>query len=144
MDVVVLRLEPQQDLKVELDQAACRNDLEAACILTCIGSLAQATLRLAGQQDGTIYHSRFEIVSLVGTLSKYGSHYHIAIADQTGQTYGGHLLPGSLIYTTAEIVIGILPQYRFRRELDKTTGYRELVIDSHPAADDQLSGSSPL
>ena len=43
---------------------------------------------------------------------------------------GGHLCAGSLVRTTAELVIGLLPEWRFRRELDPVTGYAELRISS--------------
>lgn len=128
MDVIALRLKPQQDLKLELDQYIQTQNLEAACVLTCVGSLTQAMIRHANQPTGTHYSGPFEIVSLTGVMSVHGSHYHIAIANSTGQTWGGHLLSGSLIYTTAEIVIGVLPHLSFQRLPDPTTGYRELSI----------------
>lgn len=130
MNAVALRLTPQQDLKTELDRYVCEQNLEAACILTCVGSLTQATLRHANQSEATFHPGYFEIVSLTGVMSKHGSHYHIAIADANGRTIGGHLLTGCLIYTTAEIIIGILPHLSFRREPDETTGFRELAIYS--------------
>jgi uncharacterized protein len=129
MHTVALRLKPQQDLKVELDQFVRQQGWEAACVVTCVGSLTEAKLRLAGQSEATVYAGKFEIVSLTGVMSKHGSHYHIAIADSSGQTWGGHLLPGCLIYTTAEIVIGVLPHLCFRREPDPDTGFRELTIE---------------
>jgi uncharacterized protein len=128
MNAFAIRLKPQQDLKAELDQFVHQNALSAACIITCVGSLTQATLRHANQPTGTIYQGHFEIVSLTGVMSVHGSHYHLAIADATGATLGGHLLKGCLIYTTAEIVIGVLPELRFEREPDETTGFKELAI----------------
>lgn len=129
MQTVALRLKPRQDLKLELDQLARQQNWEAACILTCVGSLTEAKLRLAGRPEATVYAGKFEIVSLTGVMSKHGSHYHIAIADSTGQTWGGHLLNGCRIYTTAEIVIGVLPHLRFQRQPDPETGFQELTID---------------
>jgi len=41
---------------------------------------------------------------------------------------GGHLCAGSLVRTTTELVIGLLPEWRFRRELDPVTGHAELQI----------------
>jgi predicted DNA-binding protein with PD1-like motif len=35
---------------------------------------------------------------------------------------------GSLVRTTAELVIGLLPEWQFSRKLDLTTGYPELRI----------------
>ncbi|GAB4367006.1 MAG: DNA-binding protein [Elainellaceae cyanobacterium] len=130
MDAIALRLKPQQDLKVELNAFICQQEIEAACILTCVGSLTRAALRLAGQSETTMYEGKFEIVSLTGVMSRHGAHYHVAIADHNGCTYGGHLLEGCLIYTTAEIVIGVLPDLRFKREYDLDTGYHELFISS--------------
>ena len=51
-----------------------------------------------------------------------------AIADSSGAVVGGHLCTGSLVRTTAELVIGLLPEWRFSRELDPATGYPELRI----------------
>ncbi|WP_317040346.1 PPC domain-containing DNA-binding protein [Hymenobacter actinosclerus] len=123
-----LRLKPGQDLRRELLAFAQAHGLRAACVLTGVGSLTTATLRLANQEGPTVYQGHFEIVSLVGTLSVNGSHLHLSVADSTGRTLGGHLLDGNLIYTTAELVIGELPALDFRRETDPTFGYQELVV----------------
>jgi predicted DNA-binding protein with PD1-like motif len=130
MDAIALRLTSQQDLKQELNAFVQKQNLEAACVLTCVGSLTRVALRLANQEETTAYEGKFEIVALVGVMSKHGGHYHMAIADSSGHTIGGHLMDGCRIYTTAEIVIGVLPQFSFRREFDPATGYPELTIYS--------------
>lgn len=96
--------------------------------MTCVGSLRHAALRLADQPSTTEYEAKFEILSLVGTLSPDGPHLHIALADSAGTTIGGHLQAGNLIYTTAEIVIGELDQPVFTRPIDPETTYDELAI----------------
>lgn len=75
-------------------------------------------------------NDKFEILSLNGTVASSGVHLHIAIANRTGQTLGGHLDDGCIIYTTAEIVIGATEELSFIRTLDKQTGYKELEIIS--------------
>lgn len=127
-----LRLLPGQDLKNELDSLIEKKNIEAACVVTCVGSLTRAVLRFANQKLATELKGHFEIVSLTGTLSKHGSHCHIALSDESGRTYGAHLLEGCEIYTTAEIVIGVLPTLRFSRILDARTGYPELEITDLP------------
>ncbi|MET4108667.1 PPC domain-containing DNA-binding protein [Hymenobacter sp. UYP22] len=131
MRTYALRLRPGQDVRQELQAFARQHQLKAACILTSVGSLTTATLRLANQEGPTVYHGHFEVVSLVGTLAISGSHLHLSVADSTGRTVGGHLLDGNLVYTTLELVIGELPELEFRREADPTFGYKELTI--HPA-----------
>jgi predicted DNA-binding protein with PD1-like motif len=123
-----LRLRPGQDLRKELVAFAASNGLEAAFVLTCVGSLRHAALRLANKPDTTHYEDKFEILSLVGTLCADGPHLHIALSDGTGRTLGGHVQDGNLIYTTAEIVLGDLPAFSFCRPLDAETGYDELEI----------------
>lgn len=132
MNTLPLRLHPGQDLKIEIDRLLVQQEIEAACILTCVGSLTTAVLRFANQETSARLDGHFEIVSLTGVLSKYGSHYHIAIADERGTTCGAHLMDGCKIYTTAEIVIGIMPEYSFLRTFDPETGYPELEVVSPP------------
>ena len=96
--------------------------------VSAVGSLSVAKLRFAGAAAATTIHGELEILSLSGTLSADGAHLHIAVADSRGAVIGGHLCPGSLVRTTAEFVIGLLPEWRFSRELDKATGYAELRI----------------
>jgi predicted DNA-binding protein with PD1-like motif len=123
-----IRLKPHQDLKVELMKFAEAHKLKAAFVATCVGSLEQLNLRYANQSADIKQSGHFEILSLVGTFNDASSHFHLSVADSTGKTIGGHLLEANLIYTTAEIVIGELPQVEFGRELDFTYGYQELYV----------------
>jgi predicted DNA-binding protein with PD1-like motif len=122
------RVLPGQDLKTEIEKKVNENGWKAVSIVTCVGSLNSSTIRFANQKDATKISGKLEIVSLTGTLSQAGCHLHIAVSDTTGKTIGGHLMAGSLIYTTAEIVLAILKDYSFEREVDTTFGYKELVI----------------
>ena len=83
---------------------------------------------MAGATQATAIRGELEILSLSGTLSLDGAHLHIAVSDSKGAVIGGHICAGSLVRTTAELVIGLLPEWRFRRELDPATGYAELQI----------------
>ena len=128
MRVHALRLKPGDDLRQQLLGFVEQHHMKAATLVTCVGSLTTTTLRLANQEGPTVYKGHFEIVSLVGTLSINGSHLHLAVSDSTGRTIGGHLLDGNIVYTTAEIVVGEMPELDFRRETDATYGYKELSV----------------
>lgn len=128
MTTITLRLKPREDLKGKLDEFVKTNKIKAACIITCVGSLDIAAIRFANLPATTILPGKLEIVSLTGTLADLGSHLHISVSDSSGKTTGGHLQEGSLIYTTGEIVLGILPEVEFSREIDATYGYKELMI----------------
>jgi predicted DNA-binding protein with PD1-like motif len=128
MKVFALRLKPNQDLKESLKDFVALNHIQSGFILTTVGSLKQAKIRFADQSTSKILHDKFEIVSLVGTLSTNGIHLHIAISDREGKTIGGHLDSGCIIYTTAEIVIGTSKEFTFTRTIDDETGFKELKI----------------
>jgi predicted DNA-binding protein with PD1-like motif len=130
MKVYALRLMPNQDLRKQLELFIKQRKLQAGLILTAVGSLQKVSLRLADQKDATLFDGKYEIVSLVGTLSPDGVHLHISLSDSTGKTIGGHLLEGCEIYTTAEIVIAEARGLLFTREQDAQTGYKELKIHS--------------
>ena len=123
-----LRLHPGDDLKRSLAAFVKEHHIEAGYIITCVGSLTTSHLRHAGQTAGLIVQAKFEILALSGTISTPGIHLHIALADSTGNTIGGHLLDGNIIYTTAEIIIGEAPHLLFTRTTDPATGYTELLV----------------
>ncbi|WP_414333659.1 MULTISPECIES: PPC domain-containing DNA-binding protein [unclassified Synechococcus] len=128
LKIYPLRLLPGQDLKQELERFARQQPLQAAFVLSAVGSLSQATLRLADQTEDHLLSECLEILSLSGSLCPDGVHLHLAVADAQGRTWGGHLRPGCLIYTTAEIVLADSLEYRFSRQPDPATGYLELHI----------------
>ena len=128
MKVVPLRLTPGEDLRQALGDWMREQQEQAACLISAVGSLSVAQVRLAGATEATTIRGELEILSLSGTLSPDGAHLHIAIAGSSGAVIGGHLCAGSLVRTTAELVIGLLPQWQFRRVLDPATGYAELRI----------------
>jgi predicted DNA-binding protein with PD1-like motif len=128
MKVVPLRLTSGADLRLALEAWMGAQQEQAGCVISAVGSLSVAQLRFAGASKASTIQGDLEILSLAGTLSPDGAHLHIAIADSSGTVIGGHLCAGSLVRTTAELVVGLLPEWQFRRELDPATGHAELRI----------------
>lgn len=128
VQIHAFRLRPGQDIRKELEAYVRSAGIEAGWVVTCVGSLTQAHLRLANHREGTLRQGPFEIVSLVGTVSIHGCHLHIGISDSAGTATGGHLLEDSLVYTTAEIVLGQSRELVFTREEDGTTPWKELQV----------------
>jgi predicted DNA-binding protein with PD1-like motif len=122
------RLKSEYDLFDSIEAFAREKNIEAGCILSGVGSLTHVTLRLANREYFSEYDGFFEIVSITGTVSVYGSHLHISISDGDGKTIGGHLVSGSKIYTTAEIVIAVFEDVVYKREFAEDSGYDELVV----------------
>ena len=140
MRAFAVRLTPGTDLKAELVRLTEARALRAGFILTCVGSLATARLRMPGAAGAAEVYRTFdepmEIVSLTGTLSPDGPHIHISLSRADGACLGGHLATGCLIHTTAEPVIGELLDADFHRLPDPATGYAELSVLPRGAKDD--------
>ncbi|KHO48056.1 MAG: hypothetical protein QT00_C0001G0068 [archaeon GW2011_AR5] len=128
MKIHALRLRPNQDLKKELIKFTKENNINAGFIITCVGSLRKATLRMSDENIIKDYENRFEINALSGTLCQDDVHLHVSLSDENGNGVGGHLKEGCIIYVTAEIIIGEIEDATFSREFDKETGFNELKI----------------
>lgn len=129
MDNYTFRLRPEDDLFESIETFVRQRHIEAGCILSGVGSLTRAVLRLANREFYSEYEGHFEIVSVTGTVSVHGSHLHMSISDGDGKTIGGHLVPGCKIYTTAEIVLAVFPGVIYKRELlENDSGYEELTV----------------
>lgn len=128
MKTYTFRLVNKEDLRQSIEKFVSDNSIKAGCILTCVGCLEKAVIRMAGAKDTKTILGKYEILSLVGTIEPGNSHLHISVSDENGDVIGGHLKKGSLVDTTAEIVIGELEGIVFGREFNEGTGYDELVI----------------
>lgn len=128
MKSLTFRLKQGDLLKEEIERRT--KDVPAGVLLSVVGGLDNIVFRLPKgtaerhpmlRQDGP-----FEIVSGTGTISPDGCHIHMSVADTSGQVLGGHLKDGCVVYMTAEVVIGILDDVSYTREVDAETGFAEL------------------
>ncbi len=129
MKQVTKRLKPGKDLKGEIEKMVKENNIKAGCVLSVVGSLSKASLRLADGKRIKSWDRPFEIVSGTGTVSVNGCHIHIAISDEDGNVFGGHLREGCVVATTAEIVLLVFLDAEYKRVFDKETGYDELETE---------------
>ena len=126
MKEFAIRLKNGDDLKKKIEEICLENHFNTAIVLSGVGSLKKAHIRLAGAKNEIESEEDFEIVSLTGTISNGKAHLHISLSDEISNCIGGHLKEGSLINTTCEIVLGILEEYTSERIYDKDTGYEEI------------------
>ena len=123
-----IRLQRGTDLKTSIEKICVENDFNSAIVLCAVGCLKKVHIRLAKALQEIEVEDGFEIVSLMGTISKGKAHLHISLADDIGNVFGGHLKEGSIIDTTCELVLGILEDYQSKRIFDDNTGYDEIVF----------------
>eukprot|EP00904_Undaria_pinnatifida_P004572 jgi/Undpi1/14115/HiC_scaffold_9.g03766.m1 len=173
-----LRLRPGEELKGALTDFVSDKGIRAGFIISCVGSVRNVILRLAGAErpgpaspptqnanndpesclpEGeeerrmgcgqnqqqpflcTGPDDRFEVLSLVGTLSRDGLHLHASLGDEEGTVSGGHLVR-AIIHTTAEIVVGEASALAFSRAMDPDTGFKELVVARRDGVGRRIGG----
>ncbi|MBD1559743.1 DNA-binding protein [Vibrio sp. S9_S30] len=122
------RFQRGADLKDAIESVVVEHGIRAGSIASCVGSLSCLRIRLAGAQKYLTLEEPLEIVSIMGTLTHSHQHIHISVANRKGEVFGGHLMPGSIIDTTAELIIHSYNTMVFTREFDMSTGFTELVI----------------
>lgn len=125
--MIVSRILPGNDLKISLEHVMDNNRFKSGVIVSIVGSLNETHLRMSNGNKKT-FKGFFEIVSSEGTISQDGVHVHLAVSDENGSVYGGHLLEGCTIHTTAEICV-LESEIKFSRILDPNTGYKELYLE---------------
>lgn len=131
MEFHCLRLHRGDDLLLSIQQLCQRKFIQAGVVLSGVGCISEGYLRDAGGQIIRQVKEDCEIVSLTGTVSSDRCHLHISLSKEDLSTIGGHLMPGCIINTTCELVVGQLPGVRILVEDDPETGYDELVFDSN-------------
>ncbi len=128
IQATAVRLKPGEDLKLGLSRLASENQLQAASVFSAVGSLSQVALRFANCRETTVVEGKHEIIGLSGTLSKNGVHLHMSVANTQGQMLGGHVMEGSVIFTTLEVVIAEMKDLVFTREHCSISAFNELVV----------------
>ncbi|PRY95302.1 hypothetical protein BCF33_0920 [Hasllibacter halocynthiae] len=126
---LALRLPEGAPLRESLQEAFDAQPEEGGFLAAAVGSLVHARLRPAGLTEPRDIIGDLEIMTLSGTFSADGPHLHLAVANADGRMTGGHLLDGSVVRTTAEVVIALAGGVRFTRPEDPGTGLRELAFE---------------
>ena len=128
MEPLPVRLSPGADIRAALEAEVAARGHHAAFVISGIGSLSGARLRLAGAAEPIQLQGHLEVLTLAGTVAANGSHLHMSVANSEGRVIAGHVAPGCFVRTTLELLIVLLSEWSFRRELDATTGFAELVV----------------
>ena len=103
-----------------------------AVVLSGVGCVTEARVRDASGVTVRHIAEPCEIVSLNGTVSAARCHLHIALAREDLSTLGGHLMEGTIINTTCELVLLEPDGWRCGVEQDDETGYDEIVFQEEP------------
>lgn len=127
----VFRLTQGHDLRLSIEEFVKEKKIKGGSLLSCVGCLSKASIRLADESKTLEINGPLEIISLSGTLTPNHVHLHISVADKHGKVIGGHLNLGSVVSYTAEICLVSFPSLSLNREFDPKTGFSELAVSSN-------------
>ena len=131
--VVVVRLRPGTDLLNGIQSACEHYEIHNGVIISAIGSLARVRFcdvealpeKKCGYGYGRILalDETIELTGAGGVIcsdaeNHINLHIHISMSDKNGKAYGGHLVEGTTVLMTSDIVIGEITGLEMRREYD--------------------------
>jgi uncharacterized protein len=122
------RLAHGSDLLEELN-GVCRQENVRLGRVEAIGAVSKARIGFYDQRlrkyDFLELNQALEIVSLIGNVSlKDGQpfvHAHVCLSDEAGRSCGGHLAPGTVVFS-CEFTLMEFTGAQFEREMDGQTG----------------------
>lgn len=112
--VVVLRFKYNTDLLAGLKKMVAQEKIKNAVILAGIGSVRNYQVHQVGNRDFPLKDvfvknptGPADIISMNGYVINGRVHPHITMARPKG-AFGGHLEPGTTVYTFAVVTLGVL------------------------------------
>ena len=127
--VLIGRFGFEDDLLAALT-GLCKNEGIRLGVFSVIGALTRARLGYYDQKakkyvDCVDLEKKLEITSCTGNISLKDNdifvHAHVTLADHEGRCYGGHLMPGAVIFA-AEYCVRELTGGELNRVHDPQTG----------------------
>mmetsp|Transcript_32149 Transcript_32149/g.80913 ORF Transcript_32149/g.80913 Transcript_32149/m.80913 type:complete len:186 (-) Transcript_32149:53-610(-) len=104
------------DLLQIITDYAKNNQLPAAYVVSCVGSVSNATLKCApskksatAKQGVKTLKGNFVVCNMQGTLSGKYSKICAQFSNKNGEMYGGELVGGVTVSDTCEVVICVMP-----------------------------------
>jgi predicted DNA-binding protein with PD1-like motif len=130
--MLVFRIPEDEDLAIAIKKRAEESGVKAGVFLL-IGALKNVTLGCyrKGAYEQVEFAGSFEIASCSGNVAvdekdNVVIHAHIVVSNEKGQAFGGHLMEGSRVGVTAELMIVEGLGLHLVRSLDENTNLKLL------------------
>ncbi|MCI8810015.1 MAG: DNA-binding protein [Oscillibacter sp.] len=135
--VIAVRLRPGTDVLPGLEEACKRARINNGVIVSIIGSLSEVRfcdpIEIAGKRAKYGYGDPLQLEGPIELTSASGIichddegvtnlHVHVTLSDKDGNAYGGHLVNGTKVLLTTDVVIaeieGVVMGRKFDEELE--------------------------
>ena len=135
--VVAIRLRPGTDVLLGLTEACRRYGINNGVILSAIGSLdgvqfcnpVELPETKAGYGYGEVLHltGPIELTGATGIIchddeGNTNLHVHVSLSDRHGNAHGGHLVEGTKVLLTTDVVIGEIEGIVMGRKFNEELG----------------------
>jgi len=84
-------------------------DNSTSFLISAVGDLSKVSFKCPSNDKSIILEKKLEIISLSGYIRQDESHLHISVSDENCSVFGGHLLPGSIVLKSLDVLIGVTP-----------------------------------
>ena len=109
--VHILNVAPGADVIGCIQTYLFSNKIEAANIMSAVGTLRCVTMRLAYCDEGKGYPTRthhgkkqkYQLISLTGCLSMHGARLSVCVGDNAGASHAGQLVGNMIAHNHVEI-----------------------------------------
>ena len=81
----------------------------ALFLISAVGDLSKVSFKCPLNDKPVIFEKKLEIITLSGYIKKTESHLHISASDENWSVFGGHLLSGTIVLKSLEVLIGVIP-----------------------------------
>ncbi|WP_269624681.1 PCC domain-containing protein [Prochlorococcus marinus] len=78
-------------------------------LISAVGDLSKVSFKCPLNDKPVIFKKKLEIITLSGYIRSAESHIHISVADENCSVLGGHLLSGTNVLKSLDVLIGVIP-----------------------------------
>ena len=80
-------------------------------LINAVGDLSRVSLKCPLNDKSVIFEKKLEIITLSGYVRSHESHIHISVSDENFRLFDWHLLAGSIVHKSLDILIGVIPNF---------------------------------
>jgi hypothetical protein len=135
--VMVLRLKPNTDMLLGLEKACKEHNISNGVIVSGIGGVTRAAFcdpqyfadrkQPYNYGDPIVVETHLSISGMSGFIchdddGTINMHVHVSFSDEEGHCYAGHLVEGTRVMLTVDVVIAELKGLSMTRKMDQELG----------------------
>jgi len=130
---ILAKLSDGEDVFPNLEEVARRHSIDSGSVLWGIGMVQDFEIGFfkKGGYERTSFADRHELLALHGSIAMRAEprlHLHIAVGRPDHAVVGGHLFRAKACVVN-EILVARFERIRLNRDLNASTGLRELVLE---------------